>query len=564
MKIHLKKILALGMAASMLLLGACANNGTNSKNPDDINGKEYEDALHIAQTTPYGRYPELIEYSLGKLTGSSNSNMPQGDTYENNAYTRFIQEVLNVQNIDYFEENDNQYDTTVSMAIQSGDIPDIMVVSSYEEVALLIEYDMIEDLTDAFENCMSSTIKAIYDSYGSSIIDNVTFDGKIMAIPETNITDGPNLIWLRKDWMDKLGLEEPKTIYDVEYIISRFLEEDPGNNGEGKTVGLVCDLSLCGECGYSSEYLLDIIFSTFGAYPKQWIYDEEGNITYGSTEPEAKEALEYINSLYNKGILDRNFLLRTNSNIIELIINGQCGSFFGPWWAPNNPLMEAVAANQDSQWMPYLIQTEDDGRTSYHSQNPSYKYVVVRKGFEYPEIACKIISVIFDYIRYEQTDNVEFMDYYKNNVDPTARPLSINVDFNNALQICYDNISKALSGEKKPEELEFLEKSYYEACVEYMKKPDGATPEEWAAYTSRITACALMDEDKLNVVESLFFGTTETMSAQWWKLKDMEKSAYLKIVTGETSLDGFDKFVEDWMANGGEKIIQEVREQVER
>lgn len=44
-------------------------------------------------------------------------------------------------------------------------------------------------------------------------------------------------------------------------------------------------------------------------------------------------------------------------------------------------------------------------------------------------IACKIINGLFDYVRYDGTYNSEFEEYYQNNVDPTARPLAINVDY---------------------------------------------------------------------------------------------------------------------------------------
>lgn len=540
------------------VLYGCGNGSDTSVT--HLSQEEYDNMMEEASTTPYGKYPELITYTLGKLSGSNNSNMPEGDTYEDNEYTRFLKEFLNVQNEDIFEEQDEQYDSSVSMAIQSGNMPDIIVVSNTEDLQLLVEYDMIEDLSDAFENCMSDRIKEIYEGYGESIMDVVTYDGKIMAIPETNIYDGPNLIWLRKDWMDKLGLAEPKDLDDVEYIISQFIARDPGENGPGGTVGLVCDVSLCGGCGYSSEYLLDIVFASYGAYPKQWIYDEEGKVVYGSVQPEAKDALEHINDMYESGILDNNFLLRTSSNIIELIVNGQCGSFFGPWWAPNNPLMDAVESDPDAEWMPYLIETDDDGSTSCYSQQPSYKYVVVRKGYEHPEIACKIVSVLFDYIRYEESDNENFKKYYQDNVDPTARPLAINVDYSNALSLCYNEICAALEGTKSPDELMFLENSYYESCSSYLEDPDNATPEEWAAYTSRITACRLLDEAEINVVESLFFGETQTMKSDWWKLEEMENKIYLQIVTGELGIDEFDNFVTEWSENGGTQITREVRE----
>ncbi len=561
---YLKKIILCVLIINLLILCGCGDSGATPSTRENAETKEeYEAALYTARTTPYGKYPEQLTYTLGKLSGANNSNLPDGETYENNAYTRLLNERLNVQNQDVFEAMDEQYTDNVTMVIAQNDLPDVMIVEDLDELQYLVDNDMIADLTDSYNNCMSDTIKNIYGSYGRDILDVVTFDGKIMAIPETNISDGPNLIWLRKDWMDALGLSAPRTLSDVEEIIRQFKEKDPGHNGAGNTVGLVCDTSLCGGCGYSSEYTLDIIFAAYGAFPKQWIYDEDGNVVYGSVQPEAKEALAHIHELYKEGILDQDFLMRTSSNLIELIVDGQCGSFFGPWWAPNNPLMQAVEQNKDAEWQPYLIATEESGLTSYHTQNPSGKYIVVRKGYEYPEIACKIVSVLFDYLRYNDRDNQEIVDYYKENVDPTARPFAINVDYNNALQICYGELNHVFAGDKSADDLNVLEYSYYEACESYLKDAENASAEDWAAYTSRITACKILNDGRTNKVESLYFGETETMVTDWWSLENLESDTYLKIVTGESSLDEFDRFVENWYQNGGETITKEVRAEIE-
>ena len=560
LKQTLKKSVAFGVTGIMLILAGCKSPAGFVSNDNE----EYNARMEEARTTPFGAYPETIEYTLGKMTSVNNSNMPENDTYTDNAYTRYIKSVINVQNVDAFEANDSQYDTNVSMAISMGSLPDIMVVSSQDEVEQLVGAGLIEDLTESYNNCISDRIRKMYESYGDSLKDMVTYDGKIMALPETNITDGPNLVWLRKDWMDKLGLSEPHTIDDVVNIVKHFISEDPGNNGEdasGKpnTVGLAVDTDVTGECGYSSEFLLDIIFACFGAYPKQWIMNDDGEIVYGSVTDEAKEALSYINSLYNQGVIDNDFLLRTSTNICELIENGLCGSFFGPWWAPNNPLANAVSKNPDADWQPYLIATDSDGTTSYHSQNPCYKYVVVRKGYEHPEIAAKMISVMFDKVRFDCTDSEEFKNYYQLNVEPTARPLSINVDYNNALSICYRNIDATISGRKNPDSLELLERSFYDACSEYIKNAN-KTSTQWAAYMSRIKACSLIAQDNIKVVDSLYFKTTDTMKSHWWRLKAKEKEAYLKIISGEEDISYFDTFVKEWNEQGGQIITSEVSE----
>ena len=528
-----------------------------------FNMQENVKAFEEASTTPFGKYPELVTYNLGKMTGANNSNMPFGDTYEDNAYTRYLKEIINVQNIDVFEES-NDYDNVVSMAITAEDIPDVMVISDMEQLQLLVEKGLLEDLTEVYENCTSDKIKAIYDSYGEEILENVTFDGKLMALPETNIENGPSLLWLRKDWLEKLNLEAPKSLADVEHIIREFVEQDPGNNGEGNTVGLVCSSDLVGEAGYSFEYQLDVIFANFGAFPKQWIYNKEGELVYGSIQPEAKEALNKLNAMYEEGVLDSQFLLRSTENIIDLIVDGKCGSFFGPWWAPNNPLIDAMKNNPDAEWIPYLISTNKDGSTSYISQNPSYKYVVVRKGYEHPEIIMKIISVLFDYARYQDKDAAEIARYYQLNVDPTARPLAINVDFADALKRCYTDIIKVFNGTMKEENLEVLESSYYDSCKTYIREYDKSTLEDWAAYTSRITACGVIENGETTQVKSVFFGETETMKHEWWKLKKIEEKTYLQIITGEVAIDYFDDFVEQWNQEGGLEIASEVKKEVEK
>lgn len=45
------------------------------------------------------------------------------------------------------------------MAISMGSLPDIMVVSSQDEVEQLVGAGLIEDLTESYNNCISDRIR---------------------------------------------------------------------------------------------------------------------------------------------------------------------------------------------------------------------------------------------------------------------------------------------------------------------------------------------------------------------------------------------------------------------
>ena len=136
--------------------------------------------MYEAMHTPLGKYPETVTYTLGKIAGANNSNLPVGDTYENNAYTRYLKKILNIQNEDVFELQDgNTYEEAVNVAIEDRDIPDVLVVKGRDNLLRLIEAGLIEELTETYEECTTDTIKEMYDSYGDSLLQSATVDGKL-------------------------------------------------------------------------------------------------------------------------------------------------------------------------------------------------------------------------------------------------------------------------------------------------------------------------------------------------------------------------------------------------
>lgn len=549
---YMKNIASIGIATIMLgmfFVGCSSKEGT-----DEVMAQKTE-----ASTTPYGKYDELVTYTIGKNTPGS-PRFPDGDTYENNAYTRYLKEILNVQNENAFEAaNGDAYDQKVSMAIATDDIPDIMKVDA-TTLKQLVDNDMIADLSEAYNDCATDKIKEMYDSYGGRALESATFDGRLMALPSTQCANVPTMLWVRQDWMDKLALEAPKTIEDVENILQEFVTKDPGNNGEGKTIGLVGASNIGGV--YGGLFQMDNILSLYNAFPGQWI-EENGEIVFGSTTNNMKKGLEKLSELYNKGLIDPQMAVREGDDITSLIINGQCGAFFGPWWAPDYPLNDAKKLNTDAQWKPYIVPQNEDGSITAYTQNPASEFYVVRKGFEHPELLVKISSVINDKMVNEDYSREELMSYTKKGVDTGVRPINILINDYNATIDMYKNIDLALKGEKDPESLG-ADKGNYEKCKEFLENPNSPSADAWSGYTSRMISPKLMEETKVNEVNPVFFGQTESMKLKWANLQKLQDETFLKIVTGEASIDSFDEFVKTWKSTGGDQITKEVEEAIKK
>lgn len=544
--------------ASAFFLSSCGKSGGQENTDSKANAtaassadKEKSDLalMEEAVHTPYGKYPETVTYTLGKISGANHANLPVGATYEDNAYTSYLKDMLNIQNKDVFElEDGSTYEQAVEMAIEDNDIPDVLVVKGRDTLKRLAAKGMIADLSQVYEECTTDRIKEMYESYGDGLLDSARFDGKLYAFPDTVIDHGTMLLWMRADWIEALGLKEPETMAEAMEIAGRFVEEDMAGNDS--TVGLVCSTELVS--GSSSTYGADPIFTEFGAVPGKWTLDDAGNVIYGSVMEETKAALGYMHELYEKGILDPRFLLRSTENLDQMVAEGKCGALFGYWWAPNNPLSTTSKGDRAAVWKPYLLSGQK--KATLESYN-DWKYVVVRKGYEHPEIVGKYVSVLFDYTRYEDVNARDINDYFSMNVDPTARPMNINVDYWDGLYRTTANIKQVMDGEMRVQELNGMEKAYYETCKSYING-SMTTVNAWAAYASRIQAVSLLSESGRGTLP-LSMGDADGEIPH--HLQRLETEAFLQIICGEKPLEYFDEFVQEWYDEGGREVTSLVQ-----
>ena len=160
-KSFLHQILGITMTVSLIVsVAGCASSETPSGTSSDTSNTAGP-----------------ITVSIGRQT-LQNVTFPDGDTYEDNAYTRMAEQELNIDIVDTFEATGDDYDRQVSLALSAGDIPDMMKVGSLDELKELYENDLIADLTGVYEEYASDYLKKLYDSFEGRAIENVTIDGK--------------------------------------------------------------------------------------------------------------------------------------------------------------------------------------------------------------------------------------------------------------------------------------------------------------------------------------------------------------------------------------------------
>lgn len=545
-----KKVFYSTLALSLpVMLGACGNKGKNTVNAD-------------GSTT----------ITIGRQT-APNPKLPEGDTYSDNAYTRLIKERLNIQLESAFEANGDDYNRQVSLAIASGELPDTMLVGSRDELEELVDNDLVEDLTDVFAEYGSDKLKEIYASFDNLQLEAATFDDKLMALPSTSDDFGPNLVWIRQDWADQLGLEldadgnHALTLDELKATAKAFKEKDPGNTGKAVGSALAFWLSSPGHGG--TAYTATPIMNAFGAYPKSYLQDADGKMYYGSNTEEMKNALTYLKEWFDEGILDAQFGTRTYDDVHAMMINGEYGIIPGPWHMPDWGLIQAKQSNPAANFVPYAIENVNgDGKINAIANRGTGQFIVVRKGFKDTQKIIEMINLIYDEVMNSEDMETKFPEIYQyaqTDVDGTVRPY--NVVFLKAYSEIDDAVeaSQAATGQMGMEDISsFFIKDNAIKIKNYLANPDAAEAVDWTRYASRYLAVdqVMGGVREAGILHEEFpprFNTIEANERNGAQVGKLEEETFIKFITGEEPLKNFDKYVETWNKQGGAAILEEMQ-----
>lgn len=231
----------------------------------------------------------------------------------------------------------DDYKNQLNVRLASGNLPDLFQVPDRASLKQFVEQGLLLDLTPYMDK-----LQPVKDFIGDESMKKTTMDGKAYAIPKApNIPY--NTYWIRKDWLDKLGLQPPATTDEFLNVVKAFAEQDPDGNGKKDTTGLTG----------SKLSTFAPIFGAFGVADPNTFYVKDGKLVNSLYDPAMKDALGFINKIIATGGVDPEIMANSGLQHQEKAIKGQAGIIWIDW--PNlskDQFTEQIKkVNPNADWM---------------------------------------------------------------------------------------------------------------------------------------------------------------------------------------------------------------------
>lgn len=539
-------VLSAAMAAMMLMSG-CGSNGGSAKQ-------------EAATKNADGKYEPTLTISIAKQLDENTGRYEDGDDINNNQMTRLAEEKLGIKMETTLLGGDAaNYDTKLRLALTgSEELPDVFPVYGTQMIADMIESGKVKAIDDDIEKYMPDRLKEIYDKYPETFYP-VTKDGKTYGIACTPaLTEGQVMI-IRQDWLDNLGLEAPTNMDEFEAVIKAFTEDDPDGNGKADTYGF----TYSGNDIYNTGWVADpvtLFSANSGKYiPGSWQEDEEGNLVYGSINEGNKETLIRMAEWQKNGWIFQEAAATGAWDAMTQFTEGKAGIFIGRPWAIDS-VKDVTSTNPDAVIKAYPNIKQDNGDPTYQTAQINDGWLMFNKDFNNMEAFFTYYDWMYDYVFGTgdfEYGYVEGCDYDIVDGEPVYDSTKFDPPVTDPFM---PGKSTVLKNNPIPDAME----TYAKMSEEGAEPTCGDEFRVKANFTispSMSEGYVIANEARDTLLPNLFNAEpTDTMKKKWEQLQTMEKQVYTNIIYGKEDPSAFDQFVEDWKAQGGDDITKEVNE----
>lgn len=201
-----------------------------------------------------------------------------------------------------------EYDQRIALYAEAGTLPDVFDLgyTYYPEFAA---NHTLADLTELVH------ASGLYDQVDTALWEQVTLDGKIYGVPR----EYPQArgTYVRKDWLDRLDMEVPRTYEEFITMLTRFRDEIE----ECQIPYVAPDVV---SCAYLPEFYQGM---------QTEIIPVDGVWVDGMQQPGMAAALSNLQAAYADGLLGRDVVTNTTAACRDAWMTGTVGAFC--YWAGN-------------------------------------------------------------------------------------------------------------------------------------------------------------------------------------------------------------------------------------
>ncbi|MBP1991688.1 ABC transporter substrate-binding protein [Paenibacillus eucommiae] len=552
-----KSSLLLVLLVIVLLAGCNGKNDATGNANDTGSSNASPTATTSASTADLafknGKYDPPIEISTVLMP----KKYTKGDTQENNVHDRWMLEQFGIKHKDtWYPAGNDQYRQKLQLAVASGEkLPDFVMVPTDPVLTnQLIDSGQFVAIDELFAKYANQILKD-HATQHPELWYPFTKDGKKYSLPILEYTDNDNtLLWLREDWMEKLNLQAPKTIADLENIMDQFKNKNPDGLAPKDVYPLAISLK-----NNTNTWMggLDWLFGAYGTVQEQWNKDANGNLEYGSIHPGAKQALAKLQEWTDKGYIHPDSALWDEGKSAEIWTKGNAGILPGANWVPDWPAPDLLKNVKGSKFKAYPVPAGPDGLMGTKWQNSGVNSsFMINKDAEHPEAIFIYYNYLLDNLANPSIGSkfeygfAQGYDWDTVDGQPTSNKDKIK-DFNNDFpfitgparipDLYMQTLVKLADGNAPVT-------PYEKQLAEFRK------PENWYA------AKVVMSQADIRKQNYFTGAATPTMISKWNLLRQSELETFNKIIYGKLPVDAFDKFVANWKANGGEQVTKEVND----
>lgn len=306
---------------------------------------------------------------------------------DNNTVIQELNRRLGV-NLEITYVSANDYNTKLNALIDAKALPDIYSVSDASILRQLKDAGMLYNFEPILEEYGPAILAGNGDVLRNPLLNR---DGLYLLVSEAGMYEKG--LAIRKDWLQKVGLDMPTDIDSLYEVMRAFTFDDPDGDGESNTYGFVANMA---DGKASMWQKIMVVFDIPMRFTNGAVLPEDGTVTSVIKHPRFLEAMEFLHKLYAEGILYPDFASVTQMQCFEMLWQGRVG------------MLGFQAVGVTNNWYPgrYTFDVPEDpggifgfafinGKGAVR-EYPDYSVgTVINAQCEHPELALKVLDYMY-------------------------------------------------------------------------------------------------------------------------------------------------------------------------